>query len=83
MHQNTFLSTPDGQKNLFWRNDSGGLEMCANACKHVFKHSRRSKISFLKQKNSGCLEACANASKHVFGGLKACANASKHVFGGL
>jgi hypothetical protein len=24
--------------------------MCANACKNVFKHSRRSKISFLKKK---------------------------------
>ena len=50
MHQNTFLNTPDGQKNLFWRNDSVGLEICANASKHVFKHSRRSKISFLKKK---------------------------------
>jgi len=28
MHQNTFLSTSEGQKNLFLRNVSGGLEMC-------------------------------------------------------
>ena len=49
MHQNTFLTTPQGHKNHFWRNISGGLEMCGNACKHVFKHSRRSKISFLKK----------------------------------
>jgi hypothetical protein len=41
MHQNTFLSTPDGQKNIFLRNVSGGLEMCANALKHIFNHSRR------------------------------------------
>jgi hypothetical protein len=36
--------------------------VCENASKHVFKHSRRSKISFLK-KVSGGLEVCANASK--------------------
>ena len=47
MHQNTFLSTPDVQKHLFWKKDYGGLEVCANASKHVFYHSRRSKISFL------------------------------------
>jgi hypothetical protein len=41
MHQNTILSTPEGQKNHFRRNVSGGLEMCANASKHVFNHSRR------------------------------------------
>jgi hypothetical protein len=33
--------------------NSGCLEACANASKHVF----------------GGLKACANASKHVFGGL--------------
>jgi hypothetical protein len=36
MHQNTFLSTPDGQKNLFKKKVSGCLEANANASKHVF-----------------------------------------------
>jgi hypothetical protein len=40
MHQNTFLTTPDGQKYLFLKKVSGGLEVCANASKHVFNHSR-------------------------------------------
>jgi hypothetical protein len=35
MHQNTFLTTPDGQK----YHDSGGLEVCTKASKHVFNHS--------------------------------------------
>jgi hypothetical protein len=41
------------------------MEVCENASKHVFNHSRRSKISFLK-KGSGVMEVCENASKHVF-----------------
>jgi hypothetical protein len=41
MHQNTFLTTPDGQKYLFSEHFSGGLEECANAPKHVFNHSRQ------------------------------------------
>ncbi len=41
MHQSTFLSTPEGQKNHFRRNVSGGLEIFANALKHIFNHSRR------------------------------------------
>jgi hypothetical protein len=49
MHQNTFLTTPDGKKYLYWKKISGGLEVCANASKHVFKHSWRSKKSFLKK----------------------------------
>jgi hypothetical protein len=36
MHQNTFLTTPDIKKYLFYKLDSGGLEVCANASKHVF-----------------------------------------------
>jgi hypothetical protein len=36
MHQNTFLTTPDGKKYLFLKKVSGGLEVCANASKHVF-----------------------------------------------
>jgi hypothetical protein len=40
MHQNTFLTTPGGQKYLFEK-ISGGLQVCANASKHVFNHSRR------------------------------------------
>jgi hypothetical protein len=39
MHQNTFLTTPDGQKYLFWKKVSGGLEVCAKASKHIFNHS--------------------------------------------
>jgi hypothetical protein len=65
MHQNTSLTTPDCKKYLFWKKVSGGLEVCENASKHVFNHSRRSKISFWK-KVSGGLEECSNASKHVF-----------------
>ena len=49
MHQNTSLTTPDGNKYLFWKKVSAVLEICANASKHVFNHSRRSKISFLKK----------------------------------
>jgi hypothetical protein len=50
MHQNTFFTTPDGQKYLFSEHFSGDLEVCENASKHVFNHSRRSKTSFLKKK---------------------------------
>jgi hypothetical protein len=48
MHQNTFLTTPDGQKYLFSEHFSGGLEVCENASKHDFNHSRRSKITFFR-----------------------------------
>jgi hypothetical protein len=40
MHQNTFLTTPDIKKYFFEELDSGGLEVCENASKHVFNHSR-------------------------------------------
>jgi hypothetical protein len=36
-------------KNTFLEKVSGGLELCKNASKHVFNHSRRSKISFWKK----------------------------------
>jgi hypothetical protein len=49
MHQNTILTTPDGQKYLFSEHFSGGLEVCENASKHVFNHFRRSKTPFLKK----------------------------------
>jgi hypothetical protein len=39
-HQNTSLTTPDVKKYLFYGHDSGGLEVCENASKHVFNHSR-------------------------------------------
>jgi len=39
MHQNTFLTTPDVQKYIFGKKVSGGLEVWANASKHVFNHS--------------------------------------------
>ena len=65
MHQNTFLTTsyskkyyfltkkfPDSRRSkisFLQKKVSGGLEVCANASKHVFKHSLRSKKSFLKK----------------------------------
>jgi hypothetical protein len=48
MHQKVFLTTPDVEKYLFYELDSGGLEVCANASKHVFNHSRRKKNIFFK-----------------------------------
>jgi hypothetical protein len=48
MHQNTFLSTPEGQKNHFKINVFGGLEMCANACKHILNTPDVQKYLFLK-----------------------------------
>jgi hypothetical protein len=36
MHQNTFLTTPDGQKYLFSEHFSGGLQECEYASKHHF-----------------------------------------------
>ncbi len=47
MHQNTLLTTPDGKKYLFWQKVSGGLEVCANASKHVFDQSRRKKDGWI------------------------------------
>ncbi len=35
MHQNTFLTTPDGKKCIFWKKVFGGLKVCADASKHV------------------------------------------------
>jgi hypothetical protein len=60
MHQNRFLTTPDGQKYIFSEHFSGGLEVCANASKHVFNHYRRSKTSFLKKRFcwSGSMRKC-------------------------
>jgi hypothetical protein len=46
MHQNTLLTTPDSKKYLFLQKVSGGLELCANASKHVLNDSRLSIISF-------------------------------------
>jgi hypothetical protein len=43
-HQNTFFTTPEYLLEL----DSGGLEVCANASKHVFNHSRGKKNNFLR-----------------------------------
>jgi hypothetical protein len=59
-HQNTFLTTPDVQKHLFWKKDFAGPEVCANASKHLFNHSRRSKWSFLKKSFwwSGSMRQC-------------------------
>jgi len=46
MHQNTFSTTPEVNKKFFLGLDFCGLELCANALKHVFSHSSRSKIIF-------------------------------------
>jgi hypothetical protein len=40
MHKNTFVTTPDSKKHLFRKKVSGVLEVCANAAKHAFNHSR-------------------------------------------
>ncbi len=40
IYQNTPLTTPDVQKYLFWKKNSGGLDVGENASKHVFNHSR-------------------------------------------
>jgi hypothetical protein len=40
MHKNTFVTTPDSKKYLFRKKVSGVLEVCANASKHAFNHSR-------------------------------------------
>jgi hypothetical protein len=40
MHKNMFLTTPDVKKYLLIGLDFGGLEVCANASKHVFNHTR-------------------------------------------
>jgi len=60
MHENTFLTTPDVKTYLLKGHDSCGLEVCENASKHVFSHSRRSKISFLKKSFwwSGSMRKC-------------------------
>jgi hypothetical protein len=52
MHQNTFLTTPDGKKYLSQGHVSGGLEACANASKHIFDHPRR-KIFFFRVGQTG------------------------------
>jgi hypothetical protein len=46
MHQNTFLTTLDVITYLFKEYDSGGLEVCPNALKHVFDPSRHKKKLF-------------------------------------
>jgi hypothetical protein len=65
MHQNTFLTTPDAKKYLFYGHVSGGLEACANASKHVLTTPDVEKYLFYGHVSGG-LEACANASKHFF-----------------
>jgi hypothetical protein len=40
MHQSTFFTTPYIKKYRFKVLDSGGLEVCANAPKHVYNHFR-------------------------------------------
>jgi hypothetical protein len=79
MQQNTFLTTPVSKKYLFCTKVFGGLEVCANASKNVFNHSKYAQIhqkTFLTTPDSkkylfsehfsGDLEVCENASKHVF-----------------
>jgi hypothetical protein len=94
MHQNTFLTTPDIQKHLFWKKVFGGLEVCANASKHLYNHSRHSKWSFLKKSFwwSGSIRKCIKTRwlslqtfKNIFFEKKfqwslQTLNALKHVF---
>jgi hypothetical protein len=40
MHKNTFVTTPDSKKYLFRKKVSCVLEVCANASKHAFNHTR-------------------------------------------
>jgi len=40
MHKNTFVTTPDSKKHPCRKKVSGVLEVCANAAKHTFNHSR-------------------------------------------
>ncbi len=95
MHQNTFFTTPDGQKYLFSEHFSGDLEVCENASKHVFNHSRRFKNIFFEKKillvrnyaqmHQNTFLTTSDVQndlfwKKVFGGLEVCDNASKHVF---
>jgi len=40
MHKNTFVTTSDSKKYLYRKNVSVGLEVCGNASKHAFNHSR-------------------------------------------
>ena len=47
MHQNTFLTTSYIKKYLFKELDSGCLEVCANASKHVYNQF----VSFQTLKN--------------------------------
>ena len=61
MLKNTFLTTPDVKKYLFWGHSSGGLEVCANALKHVFNHSRHFKKKLFKGLDSGGMEMHENA----------------------
>ena len=79
MHQNTFLITPISKKYLFCTKVFGGLEVCANASKNVFNHS---KYAQMHQKT---FLTTPDSKKYLFwkkvsGGLGVCANASKHVF---
>jgi hypothetical protein len=56
MHQNTFLTTPDVEKYLFYGHVSGGLFLTTPGVKKYLYYGHV----------SGGLEACENASKHVF-----------------
>jgi hypothetical protein len=66
MHQNTFLTTSDLKKYFFSGHDSGTLEVCANASKHLFNHFRPKFFCLFSGHDSGGLEGCANASKQLF-----------------
>jgi hypothetical protein len=91
MHQNTFLSTADAIKYLFYGHVSAGLEACAIASKHIFDHCRRKNIKkFLvvwkhAQMHQNTFLTTPGIKKHLFqghvsGGLEACENALKHGF---
>ena len=89
MHQNTFLTTPDGKKYLFQGHVSGGLaQMHQNTFsttpdvkkyfffRVVWKHAKMHQNTF---------STTPDTKKylfqgHVSGGMEACENETKHVF---
>jgi hypothetical protein len=48
MHQNTSLTSSDLKIFFFSGKDSGGLEVCASASKHLFNQFRPKKINFFR-----------------------------------
>ena len=65
MHQNTFFTTRDVQKYLFWKKLSGGLEVCANAS-NTFLTTTAVQNHLFRKIDFADLEVWGNASEPVF-----------------